>query len=74
MSSKKASTVENRVYLFKDLAAAWLAAWGDQLTSPDADVRERAQGALAKIAYASCVMSDTEGESAQAVAKLIRKG
>ncbi len=71
---KKISTVENRVYLFKDLAAAWLGSWGDQLSSPDDDVRRRARGALAEIAYMSCVLSDTDGVDAKEVAKLVRKG
>jgi len=71
---KKNSTVENRVYLFKDLAAAWLASWGDQLSAPDEDVRQRARDALAELAYASCVLSDTDGVDAKAVAKLVRKG
>ena len=71
---KKESTVENRVYLFKDLAAAWLASWGDQLSAPDEAVQRRAREALAEIAYMSCVLSDTDGVEAKAVAKLVRKG
>lgn len=71
---KKGSTVENRVYLFKDLAAAWLASWGDQLSSEDEAVRGRAREALAQIAYASCVLSDTDGVDAVEVAELVRRG
>lgn len=71
---KKESTVENRVYLFRDLAGAWLASFGDQLSAEDPAVRQRAKDALAQIAYASCVLSDTDGMDGKAVAKLVRKG
>ncbi len=71
---KKESTVENRVYLFRDLAGAWLASFGDQLCAEDENVRQRARDALAEIAYASCVLSDTDGMDGKTVAKLVRNG
>ncbi|HNS97414.1 MAG TPA: hypothetical protein PLJ27_03365 [Polyangiaceae bacterium] len=71
---KKESTVENRVYLFRDLAGAWLASFGDQLGAEDEKIRQRGRDALAEIAYISCVLSDTETLDAKSVSKLIRKG
>ncbi len=68
---KTDSTIENRVYLFKDLAAAYLQAHGGLLSSPDHEERSRARRALADIAYVSCVLSDTEQLDASGVAALV---
>lgn len=64
------STIENRVYLFKDLAAAWLSA------NPGALQKERdsALSALADIAYVCCVFADEEELDAKDVAAKIRQG
>lgn len=71
--TKRESTVENRVYLFKDLAAAFLSHHGDLLASEDESLRRRALRALADVAYVSCVLSDTEELDAQQVAELVLK-
>ena len=68
MSTNDDSTIENRVYLFKDLAAAWLAANPGVLVAD----RKAAVGALADIAYACCVMSDTADEPPSEVADQVR--
>jgi hypothetical protein len=57
--SKEKSTIENRVYLFKDLAASLIATSPGLLVSADADERARALRALADIAYVSCAVADT---------------
>lgn len=64
------STIENRVYLFKDLAAAWLSA------NPGALQKDRAASlaALSDIAYVCCVFADEEELEASEVAAKIRQG
>lgn len=70
--SKGNSTIENRVYLFRDLAGTWLAENGEMLTSEEE--RPAALRALADIAYVSCILSDTEDMDAADVAKEVQKG
>jgi len=70
MGKKNASTIENRVYLFKDLAAAWLSANPGALLAD----REAALKALADIGFACCVMADTGDREAAEVGRLIREG
>jgi len=65
------STIENRVYLFKDLAAAFLAEHGAMLGSTSANEQRRGRRALAEIARASCIVADTEDLSAGEVAELV---
>jgi hypothetical protein len=72
--AKKRSTIENRVYLFKDLAAAFLAENGASLMSADGLVRARALRALGDIAHASCVVADTQKLDAEAVGRLVARG
>ncbi len=63
MARKRAprkSTIENRVYVFTELAAAFLREHGVQLASADAAERDRTRRALAEIAQIACVFSDTE--------------
>lgn len=60
MSNQDDSTIENRVYLFKDLAAAWLSQNGALLSSDQPAERSRALRALGDIAYVSCVVADGE--------------
>ena len=59
------STIENRVYLFKDLAAAWLAANPGGFGSD-------ATAAMAEIARISAVVADGEELDADELAKAIR--
>ena len=67
------SSIENRVYLYKDLAAAWLQAHGGLLGSSNSDERARAIRALSDLAHASCVMADSAALSAEDVAARIRE-
>ena len=64
------SSIENRVYLFKDLASAWIAANPGALTKD----RQGALAALADIAFVSCVVADEEDASPADVAKKVRAG
>ncbi|MEM9072667.1 MAG: hypothetical protein AAGE52_29435 [Myxococcota bacterium] len=61
------STIENRVYLFKDLAAAWIAANPGVLQSAKAD----ALAALAELARVSAEVADPDLDPAT-LAKRIR--
>jgi len=65
----KKSTIENRVYLFRDLASAWLVENGSLLA--DDESRKRAMRALADLAYVSCVVADTEKDDADGVARAL---
>jgi len=65
------STIENRVYLFKDLAAAYLSANPGALHGAG---RAAAMAALADLAFVSCAVADNEELEAEALAKLIREG
>jgi hypothetical protein len=69
--SKKPSTIENRVYLFRDLASAWLVENGAMLCDEESGTRQRAMRALADLAYVSCVLADTEKDDAGAVARAV---
>ena len=69
MGKNDRSTVENRVYLFRDLASAFLADNGRLLASQDDGERRAAQRALADIAHACCVMADSAGDPAEKVRK-----
>ena len=64
------STIENRVFLFKDVAAAWLAA------NPGVLIRDRhaALGALADLAFICCTVADEEESDAASVAAKVRAG
>jgi hypothetical protein len=62
-------TIENRVYLFRDLASAWLSENGSLLAAKDG--RKRALKALADLARVSCVVADTGDRSPEDVAGLI---
>ncbi|HJK91192.1 MAG TPA: hypothetical protein RMH85_27835 [Polyangiaceae bacterium LLY-WYZ-15_(1-7)] len=68
------STIENRVYLFKDLAAAWLAAHPSGLGAVDPAERARARAALAEIGRISCIVADGEDLSPDEIAAAIRTG
>jgi hypothetical protein len=60
VSDEDGSTIENRVYLFKALAAAYLDNSGAQLSSQDDDDRARAIEALAELARISCIVADED--------------
>jgi hypothetical protein len=64
------STIENRVFLFKDIAAAWVTANPNALTSD----RPAALAALADLAFVCCTLADEEESDAAAVAAKIRSG
>ncbi|MDH5492931.1 MAG: hypothetical protein OEY14_13335 [Myxococcales bacterium] len=66
------STVENRVYVFRELAAAWLASNPGLLSDPA--TRAQAMGALADLAFVSCVISDEDELEAPELAERIREG
>lgn len=67
------TTIENRVYLFRDLAGAWLGAHGARLASRDPAERNAARGALAEIARVSCEVADGAERSPDEVAERIRR-
>lgn len=77
MSKKKSndvqSSIENRVYLFKDLAAAFVVEQSDLLAGNEQQ-REAALRALGDIAHACCVMADSEVLDEDEVAHLIKAG
>lgn len=65
------ATVENRVYLFESLARAYLEKSGDELSAKSPERRRRAFKALADLAYVSCVVADSEDDSARVVRRRI---
>lgn len=77
MTKKKSndvqSSIENRVYLFKDLAAAFVVEQSDLLAGNEQQ-REAALRALGDIAHACCVMADSEVLDEDEVAHLIKSG
>jgi hypothetical protein len=70
-SSDDEPTIENRVYLFKALAAAFLDNAGALLASQDDDDRSRAVEALAELARVSCIVADAGEASPSEVRNLI---
>jgi hypothetical protein len=65
------STIENRVYLFKDLAAAFVEAQAAELSSNDPETRKRAIAALGELARICAVVADTADEQPEHVRDLI---
>lgn len=65
------STIENRVYLFRELAAAFIAREGALLTSPKEADRGRARNGLAEIARVACLVADLEHATPDELAKAI---
>ena len=61
------SSTENRVYLFRELAAAYIAAKPDVLG-------DDGKSALAEIARISCIVADGDDSSPEELAEQIRKG
>lgn len=65
------STVENRAYLFRELASAFLVEHGGGLVG-DGDARARTLRALGDLAYASCVLADRDDlEAAEVAARIV---
>lgn len=73
VGKKKSSTVENRVYLFKDLAAAFLAEHGGALVGTEAQ-RTKALRALGDIAHAACVVADHGDLEGREVGEMVARG
>ncbi|MBK6579282.1 MAG: hypothetical protein IPG17_24450 [Sandaracinaceae bacterium] len=65
------STIENRVYLFRELAAAFIAREGGLLTSAKPEDRERARAGLAEVARVACLVADLEDATPDELAKAI---
>jgi len=72
--AKPTTTIENRVYLFREIAAAFVSSSSELLASSRPDDRARALRALADIAYVSCVVADTGSRSADEVRRAIAGG
>lgn len=70
----KKSTIENRVYLFKDMAQAFLVSNGRLLASSDPAKRALGLRALGDIAYAAAVMADSDQSSPESVRDRISNG
>lgn len=68
------SNIENRVYLFKDLATAYVQAAATSLASPDDGERGRALEVLAELARISCVVADSENDTPDRVYELVLGG
>lgn len=68
------STIENRVYLFKDLASAYVRVAADSLASADEDERGRALEVLAELARISCVVADSDAQAPDRVYELVLGG
>ena len=67
MDDSNDSTTENRVYLFRELAAAYISA------KPDA-LGDDGKSALAEIARISCIVADGDDASPDELAERIRQG
>ncbi len=73
MGKKNSSTVENRVYLFKDLGAAFLAEHGAGLLGTEAQ-RTKVLRALGDIAHAACVMADHGDIEGRRIGDMVAQG
>lgn len=62
-----ADTIENRVYLFESLAAAYVERAAGDLGGKNPERRARALRALADLAFVSCAVADTQALSPEAV-------
>jgi hypothetical protein len=67
-------TAENRVYLFRELARAFVERHGELFASDDPAERQRGMRALSLLAFASCEVADGEEHAPSKVAKRIAKG
>jgi hypothetical protein len=73
MGKKQTASTENRVYLFRDLAAAFLADNGETLVGTDAQ-REKAMRALGDLAHAACVVADHGDLDGRRVGDMVARG
>jgi hypothetical protein len=58
---------ENRVYLFREIASAFLTAEPGLIASSDAKKRSRARAALAELARVACIVAGDSVEEAEAM-------
>jgi len=70
-SDKTEATIENRVYLFESLAAAFLEKASADLAGKNPARRARVIRALADLAFVSCAVADTSELSPKAVRKKV---
>jgi hypothetical protein len=73
VGKKNTSTVENRVYLFKDLGAAFLAEHGAGLLGTEAQ-RAKVLQALGDIAHAACVVADHGDVEGRRIGDMVAQG
>ncbi len=71
--NKQSSTIENRVYLFADLASAFLEDNGETLVGTDTQ-RDKAMRALGDLAHAACVVADHAGVDGRRVGDMVARG
>jgi hypothetical protein len=67
-------TTENRVYLFRELARAFVERHGELFASEDADERARGMRALSLLAFASSEVADGEDLDSAELARRIAEG
>ncbi len=70
---QQSSTIENRVYLFADLASAFLEDNGATLVGTDAQ-RDKAMRALGDLAHAACVVADHAHVDGRRVGDMVARG
>ena len=70
-NDKTEATIENRVYLFESLAAAFLEKASADLAGKNPARRSRVIRALADLAFVSCAVADTGDQSPKAVRKKV---
>jgi hypothetical protein len=66
-------TAENRVYLFRELAAAFISAESKFLDANDAKKRSRARGALAELARVASLVSGEDPKVAEELYDRVRE-
>jgi len=70
---QQGSSIENRVYLFGNLASAFLEENGATLVGNDAQ-RDKAMRALGDLAHAACVVADHEDVDGRRVGDMAARG
>ncbi|MBX5482677.1 MAG: hypothetical protein IRZ16_12685 [Myxococcaceae bacterium] len=71
MAKEKPETIENRVYLFESLASSFVTAAANKLASGSDAERARVLQGLADLAWVSCVVADSAGQTPDEVRKTI---
>lgn len=69
--ARKASTIENRVYVFTPLATELVSQLAERFADPGAKAGIRA--ALAEIARVACIVADSDALSPEEVAARVRE-